>query len=326
MTLSGDPSGRLVIEADAINKHFADKAIIKDFSCRIMRGDRIGLLGPNGAGKTTLLQMLLGNLPPDSGTVKLGSKIQLAYFDQHREQLQENATAIENVIEGSETVNVNGRDIHIISYMERFLFSAERARSKVSSLSGGERNRLLLARLFTKPVNLLVLDEPTNDLDLETLETLEDLLLEFDGTLLLVSHDRDFLDQVVTATLVFEGQGKVQAYAGGYSDWLVQRPPSSAQEKKNRSTNNTQRKHANKPPTSSSTKLSYKEQRELDALPGQIEVLENELEELQTLTYQSDFYQRKDDDIKTTLQRLETVQHELENAYNRWENLEGRQN
>ena len=323
MALSGNPSGRLVIEADNINKRFNDETIVKDFSCRIMRGDRIGLLGPNGAGKTTLLQMFLGNLPPDTGTVKTGSKIQLAYFDQHRQQLQEQATAIENVIEGSETVQVNGRDIHIISYLERFLFSAERARSKVSSLSGGERNRLLLARLFTKPINLLVLDEPTNDLDIETLETLEDLLLEFDGTLLLVSHDRDFLDQVVTATLVFEGQGKIQAYAGGYNDWLVQRP-TPVEAKKTAKTNTSQRNHTNRPP-SNPTKLSYKEQRELDRLPGKIETLENELQELQTLTCQSDFYQREDEVIKTTLQRLDEVQGELEHTYTRWETLESRQ-
>ena len=358
----GEQSGKMAIEAQTINKSFAGQEVVKDFSCRILRGDRIGLLGPNGAGKTTLLKMLLGELKPDSGSVRLGSNLQIAYFDQHREHLDENLSAIDNVAGGSETVQVNGRPVHVISYLQRFLFSPERVRAPISSLSGGERNRLLLARLFTRPVNLLVLDEPTNDLDLETLEALEELLIEFDGTLLLVSHDRSFLDNVVTATLVFEGNGKIQAYAGGYEDWLVQRPKPVVKKApvkpvvkkapvkpvvkkapvkpvvKKAPVKPVVKKAPVKPvvekalvkpvkvektkPANSARKLSYNEQRELGQLPERIEQLEVDLEELQTLTSQAGFYQRDAADIKATLTRLESLQQELEAAYQRWQELD----
>ena len=320
MELGGGQSGKLVIEAQSVSKAFTGNTIIRDFSCRIMRGDRIGLIGPNGAGKTTLLKLLLGELAPDSGSVQLGANLQIAYFDQLRDRLQDDLSAIDNVAEGREMVTVNGRDIHAISYLKNFLFSPERARAKAGTLSGGERNRLLLARLFTKPVNLLVLDEPTNDLDLETLEVLEDLLLEFQGTLLLVSHDRAFLDNVVTHTFAFEGNGQVSAYVGGYEDWLRQRPkpgkPAPAAKPDTTAT-------VTKTNAPRARKLSYKEQRELEQLPARIEQLENELVDVQNETVAADFYQRDAATIKNTLSQLEALQQKLEQAYARWEELEG---
>ena len=219
-----DQSGRLVFEARHISKSYDAKPVVLDFSARVMRGDRIGLIGPNGIGKTTLLRLLLGELEPDSGEAMRGVNVQVAYYDQQREQLDPEQTVFDTIGEGSDTITVNGKPRHVNGYLRDFLFPPERARSPVKALSGGERNRLLLARLFTRPANVLVLDEPTNDLDLETLELLESRLVEFPGTLLLVSHDRDFLDNTVTSTLVFEGDGRVQEYAGGYEDWLRQRP------------------------------------------------------------------------------------------------------
>ena len=322
LELGGEQSGKLVIEAKNISKAFDGQSVINDFSCRIMRGDRIGLIGPNGAGKTTLLKLLLGELEPDSGSVRMGANLQIAYFDQLRAKLNDDASAIDNIAEGSDMLSVNGRSIHVISYLKNFLFSPERARAKAHSLSGGERNRLLLAKLFTKPVNLLVLDEPTNDLDLETLEVLEDLLLEFRGTLLLVSHDREFLDNVVTHTFAFEGKSQVRAYVGGYDDWLRQRPqimaPATPKPAKTA-----------KPPAEKTSvrpaKLSYKEQRELSQLPGRIEQLETELAELQAQTADPGFYQSEAEAIKTTLGRLEQLQASLDEAYSRWEELENRE-
>src|SRR5439155_17470148 len=225
-----EPSGRLVFEAQSVAKTYAaaepqaaPAVVIRDFSTRVMRGDRIGLIGPNGAGKTTLLRLLVGEVEPDAGDVRRGANVQIAYYDQQREQLDPGRTVFDTIGEGNDTVTANGRTRHVHAYLRDFLFSHERARSPVKSLSGGERNRLLLARLFTRPANVLVLDEPTNDLDLETLELLEEQLVEWPGTLLLVSHDRVFLDNVVTSTLVFEGGGRVQEYVGGYEDWLRQR-------------------------------------------------------------------------------------------------------
>src|SRR5947207_3266422 len=218
-----EQSGKLVFEAKGISKSFAGAPIIGAFSARVIRGDRIGLIGPNGAGKTTLLRMLLGELKPDEGEIRLGANVQIAYYDQQREQLDPERTVFDTVGEGNDTVTANGRTRHVHAYLRDFLFSDERARSPVKALSGGERNRLLLARLFTRPANVLVLDEPTNDLDLETLELLEEQLVEWPGTLLLVSHDRAFLDNVVTSTFVFEGDGRVQEYVGGYEDWVRQR-------------------------------------------------------------------------------------------------------
>lgn len=319
LDLGGDQSGKRVIEAHKISKAYAEHTLIKDFSCRIMRGDKIGLIGANGSGKTTLLKILLGELTPDSGQVILGTRLQVAYFDQLRAQLNDDATAIDNVAQGSDMLTVNDREVHVISYLQRFLFTPERARSKAGILSGGERNRLLLAKLFTKPVNLLVLDEPTNDLDLETLEILEDLLLEFQGTLLLVSHDRAFLDNVVTHTFAFEGQGKVRSYVGGYADWLRQRPQPAPPVKAAPST------VAKKSVSKNHNKLNYKEQHELAQLPTQIEALEAEIEALQAQTAATDFYQQPQAEIKTTLARLNQLQENLEKSYNRWEQLE-RQN
>ncbi|CAG0909687.1 unnamed protein product, partial [Cyprideis torosa] len=251
-----------------------------DFSTTIIRGDRVGLVGPNGAGKSTLLKLLLGQLEPDSGNIKQGTKLEVAYFDQYREQLDESRTAIDNVAGGSDTITINGQPKHIISYLGDFLFSPERARSSVKKLSGGERNRLLLAKMFAKPANVLVMDEPTNDLDIETLEILEGLLLDFSGTLLLVSHDRAFMNNVVTSTLAFEGDGVVKDYVGGYDDWLRQR--SSAKKEKPTEKPAVSAKAAPTTPAPKQKKLSYKDQRELDELPALIESLENEQTALET--------------------------------------------
>jgi len=309
-------SGKIVIEAEEISKNYDNTPLISHFSTVIMRGDRIGLIGANGSGKSTLLKILLGELPPDSGSVKHGTKLSVAYFDQLREQLNPEDTLIDAVSEGSDTLTINGQKKHVMSYLGDFLFAPARARSKVKSLSGGERNRLLLARLFTKPVNVLVLDEPTNDLDVESLELLEELLSAYSGTLLLVSHDRDFLDNVVTSTIVFEGDGKVQEYVGGYQDWLRQRsqPKTQSRTKKNTSTKE-------KPKT---PKLGYKEQRELAALPELIENLESTLDTLQTKISQAEFYQGDSEEITQTLAEIKRIEAELEAGYERWEILENK--
>lgn len=230
---AGQHSGQLVAELEHVTKSFGDKTIIQDFSCRIMRGDRIGLLGPNGAGKSTLLKLILGELQPDSGMVRLGTRLSVAYFDQLREQLNEDMTLVDSISQGSEFIEIDGKRRHVISYLEDFLFPPQRARSPVKSLSGGERNRLLLARLFTRPANVLILDEPTNDLDIETLELLETLLQDYTGTLFLVSHDRAFIDNVVTQAIVFEGNGHLREYAGGYQEWLQSRSATKAIRKEN---------------------------------------------------------------------------------------------
>ena len=265
--------------------------------------------------------MLLGQLTPDAGTVKLGSNLQTAYFDQHRGQLVEDRDALYNVADGGDRVWADGREVHAISYLQKFLFTPERARSKVSALSGGERNRLLLAKLFARPVNLLVMDEPTNDLDLETLDVLEELLGEFDGTLLLVSHDRAFIDNVVTTTLAFEGSGEVRAYVGGYQDWLRQRPAARAVNKP-KSSAAAKSPKAVKNTAAAARKLSYNEQRELQQLPTRIETLEAGLAALQGEVSDSGFYQRDADTIKASLARLQNLQDELAAAYARWEELE----
>src|SRR5471030_52082 len=285
-----EQSGKLVFEAKAISKGFAGSPIIRDFSTRVIRGDRIGLIGPNGAGKTTLLRMLLAELKPDTGEIRLGANVQIAYYDQQREQLDPERTVFDTVGEGNDTVTSNGRTRHVHAYLRDFLFSDERARSPVKALSGGERNRLLLARLFTRPANVLVLDEPTNDLDLETLELLEAQLVDWPGTLLLVSHDRAFLDNVVTSTFAFEGGGRVEEYVGGYDDWLRQRGAGRAR--------------AAAPPTprekgavplvearpAPARKLSYKERREFTELPARIEALEGEQIALNAKVADSHFY------------------------------------
>jgi ATP-binding cassette subfamily F protein uup len=319
-------SGQLVFEARRIGKSFGGTPVVRDFSARVMRGDRIGLIGPNGVGKTTLLRLLLGDLAPDHGDVRQGTNVQVAYYDQQREQLDPERTVFDTVGEGNETVTVNGRSRHVNGYLRDFLFPPERARSPVKALSGGERNRLLLARLFTRPANVLVLDEPTNDLDLETLELLEAQLVEWPGTLLLVSHDRAFLDNVVTSTYVFEGDGRVQEYVGGYEDWLHQQaaPRAAAAAGHRRAT--PPRAHA---PTSigagsATRKLSYNEQRELDDLPARIETLEAEQRELNARIGHAEFYKEPAATIEFTLARLTEIQDVLASAYARWDELDSR--
>jgi ABC transport system ATP-binding/permease protein len=321
-----DQSGRLVFEARHLSKSYDAKPVVFDFSARIMRGDRIGLIGPNGIGKTTLLRLLLGELEPDSGEAMRGVNVQVAYYDQQREQLDPEQTVFDTIGEGSDTITVNGKPRHVNGYLRDFLFPPERARSPVKALSGGERNRLLLARLFTRPANVLVLDEPTNDLDLETLELLESRLVEFPGTLLLVSHDRDFLDNTVTSTLVFEGDGRVQEYAGGYEDWLRQRPaagqpavarPRSTEVIAGGATPGTPRPGLKK-------KLSYNEQREFEQLPGRIGDLEAEQETLTRAVAHPDFYREPAAVIKQVLARLDQIHGELLDLYKIWDDLDSR--
>lgn len=313
---TGDVSGKRVIEAIEIDFHYQAKLVIRDFSTTIIRGDRVGLIGANGSGKTTLLQLLLGRIPPASGKIKHGTNLNIAYFDQSRAQLDPQQTVADSVSDGNEFIVINGRKRHIMSYLADFLFAPARARSPVRCLSGGERNRLLLARLFSKPVNLLVMDEPTNDLDVETLELLEDLLINFEGTLLLVSHDRSFLDNVVTSTLVFEDDGSVQEYVGGYTDWVNQRPAQTDTPKVRNK--NKEKGRVNRP----KKKLSYKDQRELEALPAQIEALETKQGVLNDMVSTADFYQQDREKITETLKEVKQLEEELENAYTRWNELE----
>ena len=310
-------TGKLVIEATGIRHAFGDKQVIHDFSTRIMRGDRIGIIGPNGIGKTTLLRILLGQTQPNGGTVRHGTHLEPAYFDQLRAQLDEEATVQDNIADGKEFIELNGRRRHVMGYLKDFLFTPDRCRSPVRILSGGERNRLLLARLFLKPSNVLVLDEPTNDLDMETLELLEERLLDYSGTILLVSHDRAFLNGVVTATFVFEGDGIVTEYAGGYDDWLAQRPQTEENRKPENIPAEKPRREKNRP-----RKLTFNETRELEALPGRIEALEAEQECLFTQMADPGFYKQPGDIISGAKDRLETVAQELEAAYARWETLE----
>ncbi|MDH3360466.1 MAG: ATP-binding cassette domain-containing protein, partial [Desulfobulbaceae bacterium] len=282
---------------------------------------RVGIIGPNGAGKTTLLQLLLGQLNPDSGTIRLGTNLQIAYFDQLRAQLDEEKSVQDNVGEGNDQVVINGQQRHIIGYLQDFLFSPDRARSPVKILSGGERNRLLLAKLFTNPSNLLILDEPTNDLDVETLELLEELLLDYPGTLLMVSHDRAFLNNVVTSTMVFEGDGKISDYAGGYDDWLVQRPQAAATGTA-KATSVTNQKEKT-PPATEKRKLTFKENKELKELPAQIETMEQEQETLLAAMADPNFYRDNDKNVITTsTDRLAVLEKELADAYRRWEELD----
>ena len=320
-----ESSGKLVIEAKGISKAY-DRPVVRDFWTRIIRGDRIGVIGPNGAGKTTLLRLLLGEMAPDSGEVRHGAGVQIAYYDQQREQLDPERTVFDTIGDGNDTVTANGRTRHVHAYLRDFLFSSERARSPVRSLSGGERNRLLLARLFTRPANLLVLDEPTNDLDIETLELLEEQLVEWPGTLLLVTHDRAFLDNVVTSTFAFEGEGRVAEYVGGYADWVRQRQNLELRTQNlEPRTKNVERPHAAPRTTNAERKkLSYKEQRELEALPARIEALETEQRALNERIAGPEFYKESAEQIKDTLARVETLRAELDAAYTRWHDLEAR--
>ncbi len=312
-------SGKLVIEADGVSFGYGDEPpIVRDFSTILMRGDKVGIMGPNGSGKTTLLRLLLGELEPREGTLRYGVNLKPAYFDQLRAQLDEEKSVVENVGQGNDTILFNERPLHVMSYLQDFLFSPERARSPVRTLSGGERNRLLLALLFTKPANLLILDEPTNDLDTETLELLEGLLLDYPGTVLLVSHDRAFLNNVVTSSLVLEGEGRVGEYVGGYDDWLRQRKvPAPSPDAKAGPRNERVRSERERPLT-----LSYKEKRELETLPQRIETLEAEQEALYEAMADPSFYQRAGAEIAAAKKRLDSVAQELEEAFQRWEALE----
>lgn len=312
-------SGRKVIEADGVTFARKGRPIVRDFSATVFRGDRIGLIGANGSGKSTLLKLLLGELAPDAGTVTLGTNLEVAYFDQHRAVLRDDWSAAENVADGRDFVEINGSRKHIIGYLQDFLFAPERARAPIGKLSGGERNRLLLARLFARPSNLLVMDEPTNDLDAETLELLEERVADYPGTLLLVSHDRAFLDNVVTSTLVMEGGGRVGEYVGGYSDWLRQRRPAGSSP----GTACSDRPAAAKPKARSKpVKLSYKLARELDQLPERVEALEARLAGLTGQMNEPDFYRQDVERITAHHAEVETVQAELDAAYGRWEELE----
>jgi ATP-binding cassette subfamily F protein uup len=316
---AGERTGQVVFEADRVARAYAGTPVVRDLSLRVMRTDRIGLIGPNGAGKTTLLRLLVGGLAPDSGEVRRGTNVQVAYFDQQREQLDPERTVADTVSDGNDTVSVAGVPRHVYGYLEDFLFPPERARSLVKTLSGGERNRLLLARLFTQPANVLVLDEPTNDLDIETLELLEARLVEYPGTLLVVSHDRQFLDHVVTSTLVFEGGGVVREYVGGYEDWARQRPtPPPPLEKPAREP------AAPRPKAARSGKLSFNEQREFQALPDRIATLEREQADLQARVDAPDFYKEGAEAIAATLQRVEDVRADLDRAYAQWDELDSR--
>jgi ATP-binding cassette subfamily F protein uup len=328
---SGERSGKLVAELTHVCKSYGGRRIIDDFSCRIQRGDKIGLLGPNGAGKSTLLKIILGELQPDSGQVKLGTKISVAYFDQLRAQLDDEATLADTISQGSDFIEIAGQKKHVISYLGDFLFPPERARSPVKSCSGGERNRLLLARLFTQPANVLVLDEPTNDLDIETLELLEELLANYDGTLFLVSHDRSFLDNVVTQVIAFEGDGKLVEYVGGYEDWVrVKRYQASVATLKPAA---AAKPIASTPPRvsaapvekpKSSGKLSFKEQRELEELPKQIEALEREQADIAAHLADGALYRSDAHRAKQLQMRSEQIAAGLEAALARWEELERR--
>jgi ATP-binding cassette subfamily F protein uup len=311
-----EKSGRLVAEVEQIRFGYAGQSLIRDFSTTILRGDRVGIIGPNGVGKTTLLKLLLGKLQPDQGTVKLGTNLEILYFDQLRDQLDPDKTVQQNLAGDQDTVLVGGQSRHVIGYLQDFLFSPDRCRTPVRILSGGERYRLLLAKLFTREANLLVLDEPTNDLDLETLDLLEELLAEFAGTIFLVSHDRDFLNRTVTSTIVFEGDGKVAEYVGGYDDWLRQRPEPAGGELPKKEP------AREKPKPVRERKLSFKEKRELEAVPQQIEALETEQSELLERLADPDVYRQAGERVALLNTRLSEIEAELEACYRRWEELD----
>ncbi|WP_426269898.1 ATP-binding cassette domain-containing protein [Dyella kyungheensis] len=315
-------SGKKVIDLEHVHQSYGGRVLIENLSTTIMRGDRVGIIGPNGAGKSTLLKIMLGELKPDRGHATLGTGIQIAYFDQHRVQLNDQLNALDNVAEGREFIELNGSRKHIIGYLQDFLFSPERARAPITRLSGGERNRLLLAKLFAQPSNLLVMDEPTNDLDVETLELLEELLTQYQGTLLLVSHDREFLDNVVSSTLVLEGHGKIGEYVGGYTDWLRQRPSPLAPSIKSLES----KAPVVAPPAAvpeAKRKLSYKDARELEQLPGRIEKLEADIAARSEAMNDPEFFRQDNAALTKANEALSKLQAELDTAYARWAELDG---
>ncbi|MEM9367758.1 MAG: ATP-binding cassette domain-containing protein [Planctomycetota bacterium] len=334
---TADRSGRLVAKLDGVSFSYGNETLIRGFGTTILRGDRVGLIGPNGAGKTTLLKLILGQLQPTTGTVRLGTNLQIAYFDQLRSTLDEDRTVADNVADGADRVEVGGKSKHIYGYLQDFLFTPERSRTPVKYLSGGERNRLLMARLMTKPANVLVLDEPTNDLDGETLELLEEQLSGFDGTILMVSHDRAFINNVVTSTLVFEAADElgasthdvayaVREYVGGYDEWQAavnRREADAAMPAERKVTKSTPKPSA--PTRPSKKKLSYKDQRELDGLPSKIEKLESEIATIHERMGDPSFYQSDSETIAKCSHEAECLQRELETAYQRWEELEAMQ-
>jgi ATP-binding cassette subfamily F protein uup len=322
-------SGRLVIEADQVSYAFDDRPIVRDFSATIQRGDRVGIIGPNGSGKTTLLRLLIGELLPQQGEIRHGTNLEIAYFDQLRAQLDETKSVLENVGQGRDTITINGKARNVIAYLEDFLFTRDRVRAPITALSGGERNRLLLARLFARPANVLVLDEPTNDLDLETLEVLEDLILDYSGTLLLVSHDRAFLNNLVTSTLILDDSGRVSEFVGGYDDWQQQREQTVAAISKPIKPVSTATAESVTGAAGAPRKLTYKEQRaletqqrELAELPHTIETLEIEQHRLSAAMAEPAFYQRDRSEIAQAVQRLKDLEEQLAAAYQRWAELE----
>jgi ATP-binding cassette subfamily F protein uup len=323
----GENSGKKVIDVKDVMFAFGARCMVDNLSTTILRGDRIGLIGANGSGKTTLLKLLLGDLQPDSGEIRLGTNLQIAYFDQYRATLREDWSAIENVAEGADFIDLNGKRKHVHAYLQDFMFTPERARAPITRLSGGERNRLLLAKLFAQPSNLLVMDEPTNDLDVETLELLEEMLGDYPGTLLLVSHDRDFIDNVVTSTMVMEGDGRIGEYVGGYSDWARQaaqavaraRPAAAGRAEPAATAAPTA---ATAAPAEPKRKLSYKEQRELEQLPARIEQLEEQQAAMAAAMNEAAFYQRDTAQVQAHTQQLAQLQQELDQAYARWQQLD----
>jgi ABC transport system ATP-binding/permease protein len=321
----GERSGKIVAELENVDKRYGDKVIVRDFSSILMRGDKVGLIGPNGAGKTTLLKLILGEEAPDAGTVRQGARLQVAYFDQMRAQLNEEASLVDTISPGSDWVEINGQKKHVMTYLNDFLFSPERARSPVKSLSGGERNRLLLARLFAKPANVLVLDEPTNDLDIDTLELLEELLEDYSGTVFLVSHDREFLDNVVTQVIVAEGNGMWREYVGGYTDWERMRPArSSASSSKSAQKSEPKPESKVESAPAKAKKLSYKEQRELETLPQLIEQLETEQKTISARLADPDLYKNGADEAQRLNARFAEIDALLMESLEKWEAIEAK--
>ena len=322
-------SGQLVIEAESVSYAFGDRPVVRDFSATIQRGDKVGIIGPNGSGKTTLLRLLIGELIPQQGEIRHGTNLEIAYFDQLRTQLDETKSVLENVGQGRDTITINGKARNLIGYLEDFLFTRDRVQAPISALSGGERNRLLLARLFAQPANVLVLDEPTNDLDLETLEVLEDLLLDYSGTLLLVSHDRAFLNNLVTSTLILDDSGRVSEFVGGYDDWQKQREQTAASVPQPIKPAAIPKAESVIEAVFAPRKLTYKEQRALEAqqrelaeLPHMIETLEAEQHRLSAAMTAPAFYQRDRSEIAQAVQQLKDLEEQLAAAYRRWEELE----